>query len=529
MNGVTAAEQPDSELAPNDAWRSVWPILVMALLWTLICYRQTYLAMAEIWARSETFTHGFVVPLLSLWLIWRQRQRLARLVPRPNPWLLLLVGAMGLPWLLGHLAAVNAVTQLAATGMLVLVIVAALGVRVARAITFPLAFLFFAVPIGEFIMPRLMEWTADFTVLAVRFSGIPVYREGLSFIIPSGTWSVVEACSGVRYLIASLMVGTLFAYLNYRSPQRRIIFVGVSIVVPILANWLRAYIIVMLGHISGNTLAVGVDHLIYGWLFFGIVIMLMFYIGARWSEDDEPLPEPVATVAARAEDKLSFASRWGVGILALFAVAWPVAANMVIEQNDAGAAPVLSLPPSATMGGWLPLAEAEADIVPAYENPPATVAAVYAKADLSVGLYVAYYRNQTYGQKLVTSTNTLVKSKDTRWKVVGQGVQPLTDSQGAVHARTYDLAPGLTTATSGAEHLTVWQWYWINGHLTASDAEAKVYTAWSRLTGKGDDSAAIFIYAKKPEGGGEDASLRAFVGDAGPGIEALLRQARDAR
>ena len=70
-------------------------------------------------------------------------------------------------------------------------------------------------------------------------------------MIPSGTWSVVEACSGVRYLMASFMVGTLFAYLNYRSTAPpRWIFVGVSIAVPIVANWLRAYLIVMLGHLS---------------------------------------------------------------------------------------------------------------------------------------------------------------------------------------------------------------------------------------------------------------------------------------
>ena len=101
---------------------------------------------------------------------------------------------------------------------------------------------------------------------------------------------MVEACSGVRYLIASVMVGTLFAYLTYQSLARRIAFVAVSFLVPVLANWLRAYMIVMLGHLSGNKLAVGVDHLIYGWVFFGVVMLLMFWIGARWREDEPKLP-----------------------------------------------------------------------------------------------------------------------------------------------------------------------------------------------------------------------------------------------
>ena len=104
-------------------------------------------------------------------------------------------------------------------------------------------------------MPWLMESTADFTVSALVLTGIPVYREGHQFIIPSGAWSVVEACSGVRYLIASLMVGALFAYLNYRSMRRRWLFMGVALVVPIVANWVRAYLIVMIGHLSNNKLA----------------------------------------------------------------------------------------------------------------------------------------------------------------------------------------------------------------------------------------------------------------------------------
>lgn len=101
---------------------------------------------------------------------------------------------------------------------------------------------------------------------------------------------MVEACSGVRYLIASLTVGTLFAYLTYQSTKRRVLFIIVSILVPVLANWLRAYMIVMLGHLFWQQAGRRVDHIIYGWVFFGFVILLMFWIGARWSE-----PEPSAS------------------------------------------------------------------------------------------------------------------------------------------------------------------------------------------------------------------------------------------
>src|SRR5678816_4685926 len=97
---------------------------------------------------------------------------------------------------------------------------------------------FFAVPFGEGLLPILMEWTADVTVGALRVTGIPVYREGNYFVLPSGAWSVVEACSGVRYLIAAFMVGCIFAWLHYRTSIKRVVFVCLA---PVSYTHLRAH------------------------------------------------------------------------------------------------------------------------------------------------------------------------------------------------------------------------------------------------------------------------------------------------
>ena len=294
MNATASREIGRS--TPDEAieWRHARLAMLAYLTLVMYVYRDTALSMVEIWSRSDTFTHCFLIVPISLWLIWRRRQSLARMRPQVDPSALFVLALAGSAWLVGELGSINALTQFSLVALIVLGVPVILGYRIAIAIAYPLAFLFFAVPFGEFVMPQMMEWTADVTVLALRASGIPVFREGLQFVIPTGNWSVVEACSGVRYLIASFTVGTLFAYLNYRSTTRRLVFTAISILVPVVANWMRAYFIVMLGHLSSNRLAVGVDHLIYGWVFFGVVIMIMFAIGARWSEDpaEEPNPEP---------------------------------------------------------------------------------------------------------------------------------------------------------------------------------------------------------------------------------------------
>ena len=221
---------------PLRRWSAHLLALAAVLAVRLGLYWNTVTTMVGIWHRSDTFAHAFLVLPISLWLVWRQREALRPLNPQASPWMLVPLALMALAWFLGDLASVNALTQFAWVAMLVLTVPAVLGLHVARAIAFPLAFLLFMVPVGEFMMPQFMEWTADFTVGAVQLSGIPVYREGLQFIIPTGSWSVVEACSGVRYMIASFMVGTLYAYLNYTSTSRRLIFCVVSLIVPLVAG-----------------------------------------------------------------------------------------------------------------------------------------------------------------------------------------------------------------------------------------------------------------------------------------------------
>ena len=507
------------------AWRIPLVALFALIVLLVVIYRDTALAMVTIWYRSETFTHGFVVAPITLWLIWRRRHALVGLVPRPNFYLLLVMIGLALMWLLGDMVAVNSVTQLAFVAMLVACVPAVLGLQVASAIAFPLGFLFFSVPIGEFLMPQLMDWTADFTVLALRLSGIPVLREGLNFVIPSGSWSVVEACSGVRYLIASLTVGTLYAYLNYQSTQRRLLFVLVSILVPVVANWLRAYMIVMLGHYSGNTIAVGVDHLIYGWMFFGVVILLMFMIGARWSE-----PE-VLTTAAMVARTSSPQEVSNLRILSsVVTIALVLSSPLFVKYAfESGAAPATG----SLLSNWKDtapwqLADAKnLGFSPNFENPSIEINRTYANGDDVVGVYLGYYRNQNYSRKLVSSNNVIVQSKDPAWSQVSHGAIT-ADLEATPHTfRTAELRRVDATESSAPERLLVWQIYWINGRLTSNDYLAKIYSAVYQLLGRGDDSAVIIVYAPRRSSGAAQTSLQSFLSSQYGAIDGALRSVAD--
>jgi|SRR5882672_5490174 len=503
-----------------------WPVALAALgavfAWIGAWYASTVAIMVSIWANSETFAHGFVVLPIVLWLVWRLRDRLAMLSPRPDWRAWPLVALAGCAWLAGSFGEVNAMSQAALIAMLVLAVPAVLGREVARTLLFPLAFMFFCVPVGDFLLPTLMDRTADFTVTALRGSGVPVYREGLQLVIPTGRWSIVEACSGVRYLIASTMVGTLFAYLNYSSPWRRVAFVGVAIVVPIIANWFRAYLIVLLGHLTNNRLAVGVDHIVYGWVFFGLVMVLMFWVGSKWQEAPAEGPPPRNAEAGRAQSAEAWPARFAMAALAIAAltVVWPLVDNRVDARSSSTKARL----DAPSIPGWSAAPGSRALFEPLFASPSAIVHERYAREASPVGLYIAYYRDQDFRRKLVSSENRLVASLDPVWNRIG-----VEHTDAVIDGLPRSVAVTQLRSLDAGSLVVAWQWYWIDGAITSNDAVAKAMIAWSRLRGRGDDAAAIVVYAKAETVQGAQAQLQAFARDAWPSIAAALAAARERR
>lgn len=531
MSAVPVAHDsaPAEPSAPG--WREAAGAMVAYLLLVLLAYRGTGLAMVAIWERSATFTHAFLVPPIVAWLVWRQRDVLRRLTPRAVPAMVPVLVLLAFAWWLGDLADVNAVMQLAFTALLVAGVPALLGWQVTRALMFPLAFLFFAVPIGEFMTPVLMQYTADFTVATLRASGIPVYREGLQFVIPSGRWSVVEACSGVRYLMASFMVGSLFGYLNYRSQRRRWVFCALSLVVPVLANWLRAYLIVLVGHLSNNEIATGVDHLVYGWLFFGIVITALFFIGARWSEADAPVADRVQAVGGQ-RGRPSAGRLLVVAVASAAAVVWP--AWLQTPDSVPTAPPRLALPePAAPV--WRSVDTPLTDWRPAIVGARAERSGTYAGPAGRVGLHLAYFRQQQEGSKAVSSLNALVDPNDTAWRAEPLGAADTAGAPSTVAAagwRAGEVTAMGTGVLAARSQLLVWRTYWVGGQFVGNDVQAKLLQAWMRLRGEPDDAALVMVFTDMPADADAAALAQAsqrLAGFAAAHQDTLLRVLDDAR
>jgi exosortase A len=511
-------------LNSTSPWRAALSALIIALLTIVVLYWPTVASMASIWWHYETYAHGMLVVPIILYMVWTRRHEVAALEPCIAPAAVGLLLLLSLGWLAADAAEVTVVQHFAIAGIIQVAVYALLGGQVTWAIAFPLAYLLFAVPVGEALIPPLQQVTAWFTVEGLRLTGIPVLWEGLHIIIPSGNFEVAEACSGLRYLMASVALGFLYAYLTYHSVWRRLAFIALSVVMPIIANGIRAYGIVMIAHLSDMKYAVGVDHLIYGWFFFGLVVLLMFWIGSFWRE-------PVVESSQGLVDRMQVSERsamkpatsvatrryavWTLVVI-LAAAVGPLWATWTSREDSAVVPVVLQAPPA--VAPWQG-PEADTDTwEPQFSGADAVVRSRYQSDGKTVHLYIAYYRQQRPDAKLVSSQNSLYDRK--HWRSIGAaGVVQIPVAEGEWPLQA-------TLLTDGQQRRLVWSGYWEGGRLVVSPYVAKLWEAWDRLSGAQRGSALIAVaadYEIQPDEA--EALLRRFLEAMGSDIDVALVQA----
>jgi exosortase A len=267
-----------TRLSPE--WRSTIGLLLFgAFAVTAVAVRE-WGEMLHQWWNIDTYTHILLVPVIIGWLVALKLGDLAKVVPKP--WLpgLLLVGAGLALWLAGRALDINLVAHAGAVGALQGVVVAALGPRASMLLALPICFAVFLVPFGDEIIPPLQTITAEITIRLTILSGVPAEIDGIYIDTPVGLFIVAEACSGVRFLIAMVTLAVLVCCTRFDSWKRRAAFLLASIVVPVIANGIRAWGTVYIAQSQGVEFAAGFDHVFYGWFFFAFVVLVI--LGAAW-------------------------------------------------------------------------------------------------------------------------------------------------------------------------------------------------------------------------------------------------------
>lgn len=469
-----------ASIAPG--WRLSLLLIGIAGLVFAIVFRSDITGAVRVWIESTAYNHCFLILPLIGFLLWERRAVFAAVSPHPSFWPLLLMPALSAVWLIAAVLDVQEGRQLLVVAMFEVVLLVALGPRVVWLLLAPLLFLFFLVPSGAFLVPSLQKITADISVAGLHALNIPVFSDGFMIEIPEGTFEVAEACAGLRFLIASVVFGCFFAVVMYRSFVRRVVFIILSVAVPIAANGLRALGIVVLAHLEGSAAAAEADHILYGWFFFTLVIMILIAVGMTFAQKIDPRV-PLHSAG------WSTPSPWRVAAAIPAAVLLALAGPAYAARLDA-LYPHHLLPRAQTplvAAPWHPVPAAEADWRPDVRDADREFLEAFQEAGSGVVIrYVALYRLRAIGNSLTRTGNRV--ADDIRWRIAGYG--RAETSLGGTKAVLVS-----TEIVSGQHHRMVWSFYVVDGRIVAGLVEAKLLQARAALFAREPVAAFVAISA----------------------------------
>ena len=495
---VTAlASSKRAELQPATAWQRSLQYLGATWAGLFLLFWRDAADMGAIWWNSSTFNHCLLILPILVWLVIQRKELLADL--KPQPWTpALLYGAVGAGgWLLGDAAGLAVARQLGLVMMLQGSVATLLGPNVTRGLLFPLFYMFFLVPIGEEAVPALQSLTAKMCMILLGWTGIPAHIDGIFITTPAGLFRVAEACSGVKFLVAMVAYGVLVANLCFNSWGRRAAFLALCMVVPILANGLRAFGTIYIAHHQGIEFAASFDHVFYGWIFFGIVIAAVMAISWRFFDKraDAPAFDPAKLQSTVSSTSTALQAVAAVLLIAAVPFGWstyvfakssPVPERITLPQVKGW-----QIVPYTPTINWTPrFVGGNHYLSGRYRN----------SAGQEADLFVVVYDRQSEGRELIGFGQGAV-DPDGYWSWIANTTAPINGRAERIK-------------TQGAVR-EVASFYRVNGTTSGSAARIKLATLQARLFNGEQQAVAIIVSAEQVGDRSSRPAIDAFVKSLG--------------
>ena len=258
----------------------VWlPIVALGLVVGLL-YVRIMIALVGDWLHDPNYSHGFLIIPFSGFLVWRKRKLLIETPVRPSLWgLATIVAAMAI-LIVGTLGAELFLSRSSLIILLSGMVLYFGGWRWLRVLAFPLAVLFLMIPLPVIVFNQislpLQFLSSRLATGFLSFTGVPVLREGNVIRLPAMSLEVAQACSGIRSLISLLALAVIYGYLFEPALRIRVILVGASVPIAVLANALRIMATGLIVQYWNPEMASGVFHEFSGWLIFVFTLFLLY-------------------------------------------------------------------------------------------------------------------------------------------------------------------------------------------------------------------------------------------------------------
>ena len=485
------------------------------------------------WMGSDDYNHGMFVPLISLFLIWQARHRIATAGIKNSWWGLAVISTGLFLYGIGEFATLYVLQHVSLWIVIIGFVMALIGVRGARAIAFPLAYLLTSIPLPVFLYAslasRLQLWSSALGVGCLQLVGVTAFREGNVIDLGPVQLQVVEACSGIRYLLPLTSLALLCAYLFKDRMWKRVVIVFSSIPISILVNGFRIGMIGVLIEWYGKDAAEGFYHLFEGGVLFmaslGLLILEMWVLArigtmgnrssflSRFTWTDSTLqggtrvearrPRSDATTSVSTSNLQSHASNRlfpGPAYLCSVALLVPVAfaSTFMVEREE--------VPPPRNMFVDFPM---KLDV---WSGTSLTLEKQYIDtlrfddyvlADYRVGdgqpvnLYAAYYRSQRKGQSAHSPQSCLPGGG---WEISSINSMDLPANSGMVRSLHVNRA----LIQKDDQKQIVLYWFKQRDRILSNEYLVKLYLFWDALSRGRTDGALVRIASLVGPGETED-------------------------
>ena len=484
--------------------RTHWIALAVLSVASVLFYRGTWSEMIGTWWTDTTFSHGLLILPISAYLVYHGRRELVRTELQWSWAGVALIAVLSGIWFFGHFVQVRLIEQMAIVMILQASLLATLGPQFIRRFLFPVAFLWFAVPFGKGLVPPLMEATADLSVLFLRLSGIPVYRDAMTLYIPEGTYEVARACSGIKFLTAMVALSSFYAYLMYRGWRKRLAFVLIGVVLAILMNGFRAYLLILIGHVTDMRFDHDGWHVRLGQILFVIVLFAFFKLGARYRDDleEEKGAVPATERAGASGSMLQGAMTILIGLIAMGLPA--VTGSTMVAIGPTADRLAQAVPPLRPAPGWQSGPLSSMAWRPTFVGGSDPMEAVIQNADGQVDVTMRAYPIPADEQnEMVTFHNRIQPDSDER--LYPERLRRLTiEGYGDIQVRE--------TTVKGRRDRLVWYWYDIDGRLAATPQKAKISEVRAFLS-HGPGVQKVIVVSTTPIDDGSERLLQEFLRD----------------
>ncbi len=436
---------------------------LLAFLFAALFYDSAHL-LARTWAGRDDYSHGFIVPFISLYLAWADRERLKSIEARPSLTTGLFSLMIGCAMLIaGNAGGISILEQSAPVVIIPATVLMLLGARFVWALALPLFYLIFMVPVFDYFILRA-HWpaqmlTATVAAKALGLIGVPVFQNMQFLELPNISLEVARECSGVNYLLSIVAVGIPLAWITQAGLKRRALLISFAVLVGIIANSLRVTLIGVWGYLGGVVVH-GPMHVFQG--FFVSMAGFAFLFAAAWVMGIKKGPRE-----KKAEELVPF--NWASFNGKKFRSAWMVLVLMFIATigftrihgiGEAGLDPQAFNPLSEGVRGWSARqfvnsfrangADLESSII--FRNG----------SGRELMFYLGYFASQRQDKEMVNYSLNFLYDNSEEAEIVGPNGQRFKVNRAIVK--------------EGGRRFLFLYWYDINGRIVADRRLSKLYT-----------------------------------------------------